>query len=336
MRVHQAGASLAARVGRVVSGVAVGGLLLGAVSAWAAYPDKTITLIAPYPAGGSSDNVARIVAPLLGERLKQPVIVEDISGAGGAIGTQRVVRAEADGYTILLGSGSEILVNKLINPGVAYDGLKDLAPVALIGSGPMVLLGKSQLAADNVSDLLALIRARPGQLNYASAGNGTLMHLTGELLKMRGNLQMTHVPYRGSPPALTDLMGGQVDLAISTLSAAQAAIQSGKVKVFAVTSQSPSELAPNVPPLGTVAGLQGFDVGVWFGLFMPARTPAAIVKQVEEATLQVLNDPTVRKRLFEQGVIASGAPAEALRKLLVAETEKYQAVIKAAGITAAQ
>ena len=311
-----------------------GAFCVAAFNSFAAYPEKPITIIAPYPAGGSTDIVARLLAPMLAERLKQTVVVENAAGAGGSIGALRVVKAAPDGYTILLGSGSEVVINKMINPAVTYDGLKDLAPVAMIGTSPMVLLGKSQLPASNVSELLALGRAKPGQLNYATAGNGTLMHLTGEMLKMRADVQLTHVPYRGSPPALNDLMGGQVDLAISTLSAAQGAIQSGKVKVFAVTSKTPSALAPQVPALGMVSGLEGFDVEVWFGLFMPVKTPSAIVKLVEEATLQLLNDPALKKRLAEQGVIAAGSSAEELRKFLSAEVEKFHTIVKAAKITA--
>jgi tripartite-type tricarboxylate transporter receptor subunit TctC len=310
------------------------GLLLGAGGVFAAYPDKPITLVVPFAPGGSSDIVARNLAPMLGERLGQPVIIDNVSGAGGLLGTQRAVRAAPDGYTILLGSGSEILINKLINPALAYDGIKDLAPTVFVGTGPMVLVGKPGLPAANVAELLALARAKPGVLSYASAGNGTPMHVAGELLKMRANIFMTHIPYRGAAPALVDLIGGQIDLGVSTLSAAQAYIKSGKIKAYAVTSAKPSELAPDIPALGMARGLEGFDLGVWFGLFMPVKTPPEILQKVQAAAQQVLADPAIRKKLAEQGISASGASADELRKFMATEVEKYRAVVKAAKITA--
>ncbi|MCY1164663.1 MULTISPECIES: Bug family tripartite tricarboxylate transporter substrate binding protein [Polaromonas] len=312
---------------------AICGLLLGAGGAFAAYPDKPITLVVPFAPGGSSDIVARNLAPMLGERLGQSVIIDNVSGAGGLLGTQRTIRAAPDGYTILLGSGSEILINKLINPALAYDGIKDLAPAVFVGTGPMVLVGKPGLPANNVTELLALAHAKPGVLSYASAGNGTPMHVAGELLKMRANIFMTHIPYRGAAPALVDLIGGQIDLGVSTLSAAQPYIKSGKIKAYAVTSAKPSELAPGIPALGMVRGLEGFDLGVWFGLFMPAKTPPEILQKVQAAAQQVLADPAIRKKLAEQGISASGASADELRKFMATEVEKYRAVVKAAKIT---
>ena len=307
--------------------------LLSAPLAWAAYPDKPITLVVPFAPGGSSDNVARTIAPLLGEKLGQPIVVDNASGAGGVLGTQRAVRAAPDGYTILLGSGSEILINKVINPKLAYDGQRDLVPAVFLATGPMVLVGKPGLPAGNVRELIQLARSKPGALSYASAGNGTPMHVAGELLKMRANVHLTHIPYRGASPALVDLMGGQIDLAVSTLSAAQPYIRTGKIKAYAVTSARPSELAPDIPALGKVPGLEGFDLGVWFGLFLPAKTPADIVQKVQAAAQQVMADPGVRQKLAEQGLSASGESADALRKFMATEVDKYRAVVKAANIT---
>lgn len=303
-------------------------------SAFAAYPEKPITLIVPFAPGGSSDIIGRTIGQPLAEKLGQPVVIENVGGAGGVLGTQKAVRAPSDGYTVLLGSGSEILINKIINPNLPYDSPRDLAPVAFVGTGPMVLLGKPGLAANNVPELLQLARAKPGELSYGSAGNGTPMHVAGELLKMRANISMTHVPYRGAAPALVDLLGGQIDLAVSTLSAAQTYIKSGRVKALAITGAKPSELAPNIPAMGAQPGLSGFDLGVWFGLFVPAKTPADVVRKIQTAAQQVLADPAVRAKLAEQGVSASGESAEVLRKFMAAETEKYRAVVKAANITA--
>ena len=305
-------------------------VLLASQAAFAAWPEKPITLVVPFAPGGSSDNVARTIAPLLSEKLGQPIVIENVGGAGGMLGTQRAVRAAADGYTMLVGSGSEILINKVINPKLAYDGIRDLTPVTFIATGPMVLVGKPALPPANLPDLIQYARSRPGALSYASAGNGTPMHVAGELLKMRANIEMTHVPYRGASPALVDVMGGQVDLAVSTLSAAQPYIRSGKLKAYGVTSAKPSELAPDLPALGQVKGLEGFDLGVWFGLFLPVKTSPEIATKLEAATRQVMADPAVRKKLADLGLSASGESADALRKFMAAEVEKYQAVVKAA------
>lgn len=311
------------------AGLAFSALTLAAHAAW---PDRPITLLVPFAPGGSSDNVARTIAPMLGDKLGKLIVIENVVGAGGMLGTQRTVRAAPDGYTIFLGSGSEILINKLINPKVAYDGIKDLAPVVFVATGPMVLVGTPSLAANSVAEVIALAKAKPGALSYASAGNGTPMNVAGELLKMRANIFMTHIPYRGASPALVDIMGGQVELGVATLSAAQPYIKSGKLKAYAVTSAKPSELAPDIPAMGQVKGLEGFDLGVWFGLFLPTKTPPEILQRLQLAAQQVLADPQVQKRLTEQGIVASGASAEALGKFMTTEVEKYRAVVKAANI----
>lgn len=305
-----------------------------ASSAALAFPDRPVTLIVPFAPGGSSDIVARNIAPKLAERLGQPVVIENVGGAGGTIGTHRVVRAAADGYTVLLGSGSEILINKLINPKTPYDALQELAPVAFVGTGPMVLIGKPSLPAASMIDLLALARQKPDSLSYASAGNGTPMHVAGELLRMRAGVSMVHVPYRGAAPAITDIVAGQVDLGVSTLSAALPYIRSGKVKAFAVTSAQRAELAPDIPPVSDAPGLAGFDLGVWFGLFVPAKTPVPIVQKLQTEARAVLQDPQVRKRLAEQGISPSGASADELAKFMRIEVDKYRKVVEAAKITA--
>jgi tripartite-type tricarboxylate transporter receptor subunit TctC len=304
------------------------------LTAGAPYPERPINLIVPFAPGGSSDIVARNLGPAMGEKLGQSIVIENVSGAGGVLGTQRTVRAAPDGYTMLVGSGSEILINKIINPSISYDATRDLIPVVFVGTGPMVLLGKPDLPANNVAELLKLARAKPGALSYASAGNGTPMHVSGELLKMRAKIYVTHIPYRGAAPALVDLLGGQVDLAVATLSAAQTYINAGRVKALATTGAQPSELAPGIPALGAQPGLEGFDLNVWFGLFLPAKTPAEAVQKLQTAAQQVLADPALRKKLAEQGLSASGASGEELRKFMDGEAEKYRAVVKAAKITA--
>lgn len=327
---HTTRRSLLARLGFAAAGLGL--LMAGVPGAMAAYPDKPISLIVPFAPGGSSDNVGRSIAPLLGEKLKQAIVIENVGGAGGVLGTQRAVRAAPDGYTMLVGSGSEILINKVINPALPYDGLRDLTPLLFIATGPMVLVGKPDLPAANIKELLALARAKPGALSYASAGNGTPMHVAGELLKMRANIFMTHIPYRGAAPALMDVMSGQVDLCVSTLSAAAPHIRAGKLKVYGLTSDKPSPLAPDLPAIGMTPELAGFDLGVWFGLFMPSKTPADVQQKVQEAAAQVLADPGVRKKLADQGLSATGTSAETLKAFMNAEVEKYQSVVKAAKI----
>jgi tripartite-type tricarboxylate transporter receptor subunit TctC len=300
----------------------------------AAYPERPVTLVVPFAPGGSSDIIARSLAQQMSERLGQPVVIENVGGAGGTIGTHKVVRAKPDGYTVLLGSGSEILINKLINPKTPYDASKDLTPLAFVGTGPMVLVAKTSLPANTVADVLAMARAKPDTLSHASAGNGTPMHVAGELLKIRGKVSMVHVPYKGAAPALTDLVGGQIDLAVSTLSAALPHIRSGKVKALAVTTAKRSELAPDIPAIAETPGLEGFDLGVWFGLFAPAGTPPDVVRRLQAETQTVLRDPAVRKRLAEVGITPSGASGEALAKFMVAETNTYRKVVEAAKIVA--
>ena len=299
-----------------------------------AYPERPVTLVVPFAPGGSSDIIARTIAPTLGERLGQPVVLDNVSGAGGTLGTQKTVRAAPDGYTMLLGSGSEILINKLINPKTPYDALKDLSPIVFVGTGPMVLIGKTTMAASTMAELLKQAREKPGALSYASAGNGTPMHVAAELLKMRAGVSMVHIPYRGAAPAITDIVGGQIDLGVSTLIAALPYIRSGKVKAYAVTSLQRSELAPEIPALSQTPRLEGFDLGVWFGLFVPAGTPADVAKKLQAAAAATMADAGVRKRLNEQSIRPSGAGADELEKFMAQEVEKYRSVVKAAKISA--
>jgi tripartite-type tricarboxylate transporter receptor subunit TctC len=311
-------------------------LCVAAVSsgAIAAYPDKPVTLVVPFAPGGSSDIIGRSLGQPLAERLGQPVVIENVGGAGGTIGTNKAVRAKPDGYTVLLGSGSEILINKIINPKTPYDATKDLTPLAFIGTGPMVLVAKTSLPANNVAEVLAMARAKPDSLSYASAGNGTPMHVAGELLKIRGKVSMVHVPYKGAAPALTDLVGGQIDLAVSTLSAALPHIKAGKVKALAVTTAKRTELAPDIPAIAETPGLEGFDLGVWFGLFAPAGTPADVNRKLAADTQAALQDPALRKRLAEVGITPSGASGDALAKFMAGETETYRKVVETAKIVA--
>lgn len=312
--------------------LAAGALVGAAGSAWAVYPDRPVTLIVPFAPGGSSDIIARTIAPDLAAKIGQSIVVENYAGAGGVLGMTRAVRATADGYSLLLGSGSEVLINKLINPALQFDGLRDLKPVAFVGTGPMVLVGKKALPPNTVTELIAYAKDPKNLLNFASAGNGTPMHVAGELFNLKAQTQISHVPYRGASPALVDVMGGQIELGIATLTAAQSFIKAGKIKSYGVLSREKSPLAPDLAAIGQTPGLEAVDLGVWFGLFAPAKTPNDVTSKLEAAARAVLAQPEIVKKLAEQGVTASGASAGELKAFMAQEVEKYRAVVKAADI----
>ncbi len=302
------------------------------VGAAGAYPTKPITLVVGYTAGGSVDLVARTVAPELGKRLGQSVVIENLGGAGGTIGAQKVVKAEADGYTLLMGSGSEVSIARLTNQAVRYDGEKDLAPITFVGTQPMVLVGKLQLPAKDANELIALAKAKPGSLSYASSGVGTPLNLAGELIKQQGKVNITHVPYKGASAMATDLLGGQIDLAVMVLSSALPHIQAGRVRAYGVTEARRASVAPNVPALAETPALKGVDMGVWFGLMAPKATPTPIIDRLNTEMQAVLAMPDVRKKLAEAGVEVSPANPAQFGSFVKRETGKYRAIVQAADI----
>lgn len=298
------------------------------------YPARPVTLVVPFPAGGSSDIIARTISSPLGERLGASIVIENLGGAGGVVGTARTVRAAPDGYTLLLGSGSEILNNKIINPKIGYDAAVDLAPIAFLCTGPMVLVGHPSLPAATASDLLRLARSRPGALNYASAGNGTPMHIAGEIFKMQGGIAMVHVPYKGAPPAIVDVLGGQVDLAVVSLVSVLPQIKAGKLRAYGLTTATGSRTAPDIAPLARTKELAGFDVGIWWGLFAPAKTPRQILEKIERDVIAVMNTDEVRARLDQQSITPDARPAADLARFMQAEAVRIRKVVEAAGIKA--
>lgn len=298
------------------------------------YPARPVNLIVPFPAGGSSDIIARTIAPRFGERLGTSIVIENVGGAGGVVGTARAVRSTADGHTLLLGSGSEILNNKIINPKIGYDATTDLAPIAFLCTGPMVLVGHPSLPAANASDLLRLARSRPDALNYASAGNGTPMHIAGELFKIQGRASLIHVPYKGAPAAIADLMGGQVHLAFVTLITALPQIKAGKLRAYGLTTLAGSRTAPEIPPLAQAKELSGFDVGVWWGLFAPAQTPRAVLDRIERDVMAAMALDEVRTRLDAQSITPDARPGPELARFMQAEAAKIRKVVETAGIKA--
>lgn len=281
--------------------IAIWALAAFGAEAQPAYPSRPITLLVGYTPGGSVDLSARTIAPELAKRLGQPVVVENVGGAGGQIAVQRAATALADGHTLLLGTSAEISVGRLINPAVKYDALKDLAVLGLIGTQPMVLVGAPTVNAKNTRELLGLLRAKPGKLSYGSAGQGSLPHLAGELFKQRSKTFAVHIPYRGAAPMITDLIGGQVDLGMLVLSSAMGQVRTGKLTAYGVTEPKRASQLPNVPALAETPGLEGFDISVFFGVFAPVKTPIEVQQKIATELLSTLKQPETIAKLNEAG-----------------------------------
>ena len=299
------------------------------------YPSRPITLIVPYAAGGSVDVVARVVANALGQKLSQNVIVENVAGAGGVTGTQRAARAEPDGYTLLFSVESTMAIAKLVQPHVVqYDSQKDFAPISLIGTSPLVLVGKKDLPASTIAELMVLLRANPGKYSYASSGVGTSLQVAGEMINIEGKVQMVHVPYRVGSQIVTDLMGNQIDLAVLPLVMALPNYRGGNIKVFGTTEPERSPVAPDLPSLAEHPDLRNVNVTVWFGLFAPAQTDAAMIERLHQAVAASLQEADVRAKLAETGLrIVGNSPAE-FAAFLAQEIEKFSVIVKAANIKA--
>ena len=298
------------------------------------YPSRTITLIVPYAAGGGVDAVARVIADALGARLGQKIIIENVTGAGGVIGTQRVARAQPDGYTLLFAVENTMAVAKLVQPSIVqYDSQKDFEPISLIGTAPLVLVGKKDLPADNISELMALLRANPGKYSFASSGVGTSLHVLGEMINVQGNVKMVHVPYRAAPQIVTDLLGNQIELGILPLNLALPPYRNGTVKVFGISEQGRTPLAPDLPSLADDPSLRGVHMTVWYGLFAPAKVDHEIVERLSEALAATVHDPAMRSNLLEIQLVnpVGSTPAE-LAALLNQEIATYSSLVKAANI----
>lgn len=296
------------------------------------YPSKPIRLVVTFPAGGSSDAAARLVAPKLSERLGQPVIVDNKPGAGGGIGLDLVAKSPADGYTIVLASAGGLTANPSLYKNLPYSPAKDFAPITLFGTSPFVLVATSQLTANSAKEVIALARKEPGKLTYASGGNGTAMHLSGELLKSMTNTNMTHVPYRGSAPALLAVMAGDTSLAIADIATIQPQLKSGRMKVIGVLGKDRSSLAPAMPTLAE-SGIPGYESNGWFAVLAPAGTPAAIVARLNAELTAVLRSPEIHERFAAAGLEPLTSSPEELAQLMKAETLKWGKVIRDSGAT---
>jgi tripartite-type tricarboxylate transporter receptor subunit TctC len=311
----------------------LGTLLLGLASPLAlaqGYPAKAVRLIVPFPAGGGSDIVGRIMAQRLTGQLKQQVFVDNRAGAGGSIGTEAAVRSAPDGHTMVLASTSEIAVNPSLYTKLAYDTVRDLTGLAMVASTPIVVIVHPSMPLKTVKDLVALARQRPGDVNVASAGNGTFTHLSGELFRSSASVTWTHVPYKGAPAALADLVSGQVQVMFSSLPAAVGLINSGRLKALAVSTAKRSETLAQVPTV-MESGVPGYEVVYWYGLFVPAATSKEIVARLHHEIVQALRAPDVIASLGKQGATPGAMSQGQFADFVRAEVAKWGKVVKASG-----
>ncbi|MBK6007934.1 tripartite tricarboxylate transporter substrate binding protein [Ramlibacter ginsenosidimutans] len=301
-----------------------------ALQAQNAWPEHPIKLVVPYPAGGNADSTARLLATQLSHRLGQQVVVDNRPGGGGTIGAGLVAKAPADGYTLLL-DATAFTVNPSLYPKLPYDAAKDFAPISQITRVPMLLVVPPNSPLKSVGDLVHAARGNPGKLSFASAGNGGAQHLAGELFKQGAKISMTHIPYRGGAPALTDLAGGTVDLMFSATSASGPFVKAGKLRALAITSAKRSPDWPQLPTIGESV-VPGFEVYEWNGLFAPARTPPAVTARLEKETRAALATPELRQRLADLGAQPVGSSSAEFTQFVRSETAKWGQVVKASGI----
>jgi tripartite-type tricarboxylate transporter receptor subunit TctC len=306
--------------------------LLPALSFAQAYPTRPVTLIVPYPPGGATDVVARVIAEKLGTSLGQPVIVENKSGAGGNLGARAAAQAKPDGYTLLVGAVTAHSISMTLAADIAgYDIERDFEPVTMIGSVPLILVVNPNVPVKNLKEFIALAKSKPGAITVASAGNGTTQHLGAELFKLMTHTQMLHVPYKGSGPAVTDVIGGQVQATFETGPAALTQVKAGRLRAIATATKE--RMLPDVPT-ASEAGLPGFEVAATYGVLAPSGTPKAIVARLNGEIGKILQMPDVRAKFEEQGVIPTFTTPEQTSRHIHEEVAKWAKVIKAANVKA--
>jgi tripartite-type tricarboxylate transporter receptor subunit TctC len=312
------------------AGSLIAGLIMAA-QAQAAFPERPVTLVVPFAAGGSTDVVARVIAEKMSEDLGQQVVVQNVAGAGGSLGAGNVARAEPDGYTILMGTVATHALNPLILTSKPYDAEADFAPVSLLVLVPNVLVVNPELPAKSVEELLALLKAEPDKWSYASSGNGTPLHLSGELFKSMAGVTMEHIPYKGSGPALNDLLGNQVSIMFDNLPSSSTHIKAGTLRALAVTT---AERAPSFPDIPTMAeaGLPGYETYTWNALFAPKDTPKEVVDRLNAAAVKAMADPGVAERMQEFSATIVASSPEELATHVKAEIAKWTPVVKDANV----
>lgn len=302
------------------------------IAAAETFPSKPITMVVPFSAGGTTDILARIVGQYLGNKFGQSVVIENRDGAGGNIGTQLVARAKADGYTLLMGTVGTHAINASLYKKLNYDHIKDFQPLTRVAMVPNLLVVNPSRPYRSVRELIEYAKAHPGQVTFASSGNGSSIHLSGELFKQLAGVDMLHVPYRGSAPAVTDLLGGQVDIMFDNMPSAIQHVRSNALVPLAVTPATRSPELPDVPTIAE-AGVPGYEATSWFGLFAPAGTPAEVVKVLHEAITEALHDKEVIEKFSAQGAQVHSETPEQFAEFIAAETAKWADVVKASGAT---
>ncbi|MBI5719279.1 MAG: tripartite tricarboxylate transporter substrate binding protein [Burkholderiales bacterium] len=309
------------------------GLPAGVLAQALSWPDKPVRFVVPYPPGGGTDVIARIVHERFQAVLGQPVVIENKGGAGGSVGTEVVAKAAPDGYTVLFTLSSHT-INPAIYPKLGFDTVRDFEAVGTVASLPQLLAAHPSVPANTLPELIALAKGKPGSLSFASVGNGSPGHLAGELFKLRSGTVMTHIPYKGGGPAVTDVMGGQVPLLWVSIPAAAQHVKNGKLKALAVSTLKRSAAFPDVPTVSEAGGpaLAGFEVDSWYAMFVPAKTPKAVIERLNKALNQVLADAGVREKLLAQGSEGVGGTPEALAKVVADELPKWARLVKDANI----
>jgi tripartite-type tricarboxylate transporter receptor subunit TctC len=296
----------------------------------AEYPDKPIRFIVPYPPGGGTDVIARIVQERFHTLLGQPIIIENRGGAAGSIGTEVAAKSPPNGYTVLFTLSSHT-INPSIYPKLPFDTAKDFEPVGMVASLPQILVANMQLPANTVAELVTLAKAKPGTLSFASVGNGSPGHLAGELFKLRTGTKMTHIPYRGGGPAVSDVLGGQVPLLWVSIPAAAQFVKAGKLKALAVSTQKRSAAFPEVPTMQE-AGVPDFEVDSWYAMFVPAKTPRPIIDKLNRVINTVVREPNIRDKLLAQGSEGVGGTPEELGKVVNTELPRWEKLVREASI----
>jgi tripartite-type tricarboxylate transporter receptor subunit TctC len=320
---------------RLLLAAAAAALLPLGAHAQGAWPNKPVRIVVPFAPGGTTDILARALAPELSKAFGQSFVVENRAGAGGNIGADAVAKAAPDGYTLLMGTVGTHGINKSLYSKMPYDPQKDFVPITLVAGVPNVMVLNAEKAAarniNNVNDFIKYAKANPAKLNMASSGNGTSIHLAGELFKSMAGVYMTHFPYTGSGPALLGLLGGDMDVMFDNLPSAMPHIKAGKLKALAVTSSQRSGALPDIPTVEQAAGLKGFEASSWFGLLAPAGTPQDIVNRIQQETAKALATPAMKERLLAQGAIPSGNTPQEFAKLIDSEIRKWAPVVKNSG-----
>jgi tripartite-type tricarboxylate transporter receptor subunit TctC len=308
-------------------------LALTAPGAAQNYPDRVVRIVNPYPPGGSVDVMARLLAQKLGENLGQQFIVENRSGGGGNTGSDSVAKAEPDGYTLLFTAPGPLTVNQTLYSKLTFDPATDFAPIALFATAPIVLIVNPGVPANNVQELIVLARKEPGKINFASAGNGTTNHLSGELFKSMAKVDIVHVPYRGAGPAMNDLIGGHVQMFFDLMPVVLPQVTTGKVRALGAAGASRTSALPDVPTIAE-QGVPGFDASSWYGLVAPAKTPEPVLAKLREEVAKALKTPDMVARIRELGSEPGAAFGKDFGAFMAAETKKWAEVIRASGAKA--